>query len=71
MKNKCLDDEEKERTKELIEKFNIKDGEELTELYLKSDVLLLACVFEKFIKISVNEFGNILFLYQDILGSVD
>ena len=38
--------------------FNNKNGEELTEIYLKSDVLLLACVFEKFIKISVNEYGN-------------
>ena len=37
--------------------FNIKNGEELTEIYLKSDVLLLACVFEKFIKISNNEYG--------------
>ena len=37
--------------------FNIKNGEELTEIYLKSDVLLLACVFEKFLKISVNEYG--------------
>ena len=57
LKNKCPDDEEIERTKEIIKKFNIKNGEELTEIYLKSDVLLLACVFEKFIKVSVNEFG--------------
>ena len=28
------------------------------KLYLKSDVLLLTCVFEIFIKVSVNEFGN-------------
>ena len=41
-----------------IKRFNIKNGEEITQLYLKSDVLLLACVFEKFIKKSVNEFGN-------------
>ena len=29
----------------------------MTEIYLKSDVLLLACVFEKFIKVSSNKFG--------------
>ena len=55
LKNKCPDDEEIERSKEIIKKFNIKVGKELTELYLKSDILLLACVFEKFIKISVNQ----------------
>ena len=57
LKNKCPDDEEIERTRDIIKRFNIKNGEELTEIYLKSDVLLLACVFEKFIKVSVNEFG--------------
>ena len=40
----------------IIEKFNIKNGEELTQIYLKSDVLLLACVSEKFVKVSVIEF---------------
>ena len=59
MKNDYPDDEEKEGTKENIKLFNIKNGEELTEIYLKSDVLLLACEFEKFIKISVNEYGII------------
>ena len=39
-----------------IKKFTIKIREELTQLYVKSDVLLLACVFEKFIKVSINEF---------------
>ena len=56
LKNKCPDDEEIQRTKEIINIFNIKNGEELTELYLKSDAILLADVFEKFIKVSVNEF---------------
>ena len=56
LKNKYPDDGEIQRTKEIIEKFNIKNGE-LTEIYLKSDVLLLTCAFEKFIKVSVNEFG--------------
>ena len=57
LKNKRPDDEEIQRTKESIEIFNIKNGKELTELYLKSDVILLADVFEKFIKISVEEYG--------------
>ena len=57
LKNKCPDDEVIERTKEIIKVFENKNGEELTEIYLKSDVLLLACVFEKFLKVSVNEFG--------------
>ena len=41
---------------DIIKRFIIKHGEKLTEIYLKSDVLLLACVFEKFKKVSVNEF---------------
>ena len=57
LKNGYPVDEEIERTMDIIKRFNIKNGEELTEIYLKSDVLLLACVFEKFIKVSVNEFG--------------
>ena len=46
--------------------------EKLTQLYLKSDVFLLACVFEKFLKVTVNEFGIncIVSVYQVILGNV-
>ena len=55
-KNGYPDDREIERTKEIINLFIIKNGEELTEIYLKSDVLLLACVFENFMKVSQNEF---------------
>ena len=57
LKNGYPDDEEIERTNKIIETFNIKNGKELTELYLKTDVILLADIFEKFIKVSINEFG--------------
>ena len=57
LKNDYPSDEERERTMVIFKKFNIKNGEELTQICLKSDVLLLACVFEKIIKVSVNEFG--------------
>ena len=49
--------EEIETTMEILKRFNIKNGKELTQMYLKSDVLLLTCVFEKFVQVSVNEFG--------------
>ena len=57
LKNDYPDDGEIQRTWDSVEKFNSRNGEELTEIYLKGDVLLLACVFEKFIKVSVYEFG--------------
>ena len=57
LKNGYPDDEEIERTKEFNKLFKIKNGEELTQIHLKSGVLLLACVFEKFKKISVIEYG--------------
>ena len=49
-------DDEIERTREIVKLFNIKDGEELTRLYCKSDVILLADVFEKFVKVSTEEY---------------
>ena len=57
LKNKCPDDEEIERTKKIIRLFDIKNGEELTKLYCKSDVILLADVIEKFVKVSNEEYG--------------
>ena len=38
--------------------FDIKNGEELNKLYCKSDVILLADVIEKFVKVSSEEHGN-------------
>ena len=44
----------KQKGQKINKIFNIKNGE-LTQLYLKSDVSLPACVFEKLIKVSINE----------------
>ena len=43
--------------KEIFKIFDIKNGEELTNCYLKSDVILLADIFEKTIKTSTEEYG--------------
>ena len=49
LKNAYLSDEETERTNKITGKFNAKNGEELTRLYLRVDVILPICVFEKLI----------------------
>ena len=46
----------KEEQKKLLNCLILKK-EELPYAYLEGDVSLLACVFEKFIKVSINEFG--------------
>ena len=56
MKNDYPDDDDIERTREIVKLFNIKDGEELNNLYCKTDVILLADVFEKFVKVSTKEY---------------
>ena len=57
IKNECPDDDEIERTREINKIFNIKNGEKLTKLYFKSDVILLVDVIEKFFKVSFEECG--------------
>ena len=57
LKNKCPEDDGITRTKEIIKVFNIKNGGELTKLYFKSVVILLADVFEKFVKVPAEEYG--------------
>ena len=61
LENKCPNDDELQRIIDIIKRFNIKNGEKLSKLYLNSDVILLADVFRKFIKISVEECGIILY----------
>ena len=56
---KSSDNEEIERTKEITVSFDTKNGEELTKLYLRSDVIQLVDVFEKVFKVSTKEYGFI------------
>ena len=58
-------DDDIQRTQELIDKNNIKNGQELTMLYLKMDVLQLADVFENFVESSTREYKiNPLYSYS-------
>ena len=43
-------DEDIKRTQDLIEKYKIRNGQELTMLYFKMDVLMLGDVFENFVE---------------------
>ena len=56
MKNAYSNDNEIGRTKEIFKNVIIENGEKLPRFYLKSDFVLLADAFEKFIKVSINEF---------------
>ena len=58
-------DDDIKRTQELIYKIKIKNGRELTMLYLKMDVLQLADVFENFVESSTREYKiNPLYSYS-------
>ena len=57
VKNKCPDREEIDGKIEVIELFCIKNGRELTQISNTADVILLAQIFQKFIKVSISELG--------------
>ena len=53
LKSRGISDKDYERAREVCNVFNIKNLGEYHDLYLKTDVLLLCNVFEKFISICV------------------
>ena len=58
-------DDDIKRTQEFIEKYKIKNEQELTMLYLKVDVLMLGDVFENFVEKSTLMYGiNPLYSYS-------
>ena len=58
-------DEEINPTQEIIKKFNVMNGQELTVLYLKMDVLQFADVFENIVEKATLEYGiNPLYSYS-------
>ena len=58
LKQESPPDEKINRTQEIIGKFNIKNGQDLTMLYLKMDDLQLVDVFENFVEKSALMYGN-------------
>ena len=65
LKQSYPSDEEINRRQEIIEKDKIKNGQELTVLYLKMDVLQLADVFKNFVESSTREYKfNPLYSYS-------
>ena len=58
LKQETTPDEEINRTQAIDKKFNTKNGQELTMLNLKMDVLQIADVFENFVETSTLMYGD-------------
>ena len=59
LKDDCISKEEYERTTGVWNTFKIKHLGEYHDLYLKTDVLLLADVFETFVKTCLSYYGSL------------
>ena len=57
LKDKCISEKDYERAKNVWNAFKMKTMGDYHDLYLKTDVFLLADVFEKFIKTCLNYYG--------------
>ena len=57
LKDECISEKDYERAKNVWNAFEMKTTGDYRNLYLKTDVLLLADVFEKFIKKCLNYYG--------------
>ena len=57
LKDKCISEKDYERAKNVWNVFKMKTMGDYHDLYLKTDVLLLADVFEKFIKMCLDYYG--------------
>ena len=51
------------KEQKIMKIFNFKNGDELTQFYLKNYVVLLTSVFEKYVRVLIKEFGINLFLF--------
>ena len=56
LENDYPSSKEIKRPNEIFEVFKNRNGEEFTNLDIKSDDFLLTCVIEEFIKVAINEF---------------
>ena len=68
LKNDYPNDKKKNEQRKSPNFLKFENGEETTKFHLKSNVILLACVLETFIKVSIGEFDINPFFYVSLPG---